>query len=262
MELSLDDITVHYEMDGPDEAPVIACSHCLAGDLRVWDEQVDALRRKYRVLRYDARGHGRTSAPKGPYTLEMLAADLIGLLDGLAISRAHIMGISMGGMVAQTLALMRPERILSLILCDTTASMPKEHAPLWEERIQTAEQGGMAALAGATLDRWLSADFQKNHPERTRQIMEIVTNTPVPGFAGSARAISRLEMMAELNRIHLPTLVMVGEHDPGTPVASARQIQEQIPDARLEVLPGAYHLSNIEAASAFNGHLLNFLEKF
>jgi 3-oxoadipate enol-lactonase len=259
MKRQLNGISVHYEINGPQAAPVIACSHCLAGSLDIWDEQIEALRRDFRVLRYDARGHGLTSAPEGPYTLETLAMDLVGLLDALDIPRAHILGISMGGMVAQTLALVKPERILSLILCDTTASMPKEMGPLWEERIRTASERGMEALAEATLDRWLSADFQKRHPERTSRIREIIVNTPLPGFAGSVRAISRLEMVSQLSRISLPTLVMVGEHDPGTPVESARQIQEQIPNARLAVLPGAYHLSNVEASEAFNRHLLTFL---
>lgn len=261
MKKQVGEISIHYEMDGPDAAPVIACSHCMAGDLRVWDEQFDILRKDFRMLRYDARGHGQTDAPEGPYTLETLAMDLIGLLDGLGISQAHFMGISMGGMVIQTLALMHPERILSLILCDTTASMPKERAPIFEEQIRTAEEKGMSALAGATLDRWLSPEFQKQHPERTRQIREIAAHTPVTGFAGSSQAISRLDIEARLNQITLPTLILVGEHDPATPVKSARQIQAQIPHAKLEVLPGAYHLSNVEASEQFNKFLVEFLKQ-
>lgn len=259
MKIQVNDISVHYEIDGPETAPVIVCSHCLAGDLTVWNEQVAVLRETYRVLRYDTRGHGGTMAPHGPYTLETLAMDLVGLLDALNISRSHILGISMGGMVAQTLALMKPERILSLILCDTTASMPEEMAPLWEERIQSAAERGMSSLADATVDRWLSADFQKNNPERARQIRDLIVNTPVTGFAGCARAISRLDMTSQLSRIALPTLIMVGEQDPGTPVASARQIHAQLPDARLVVLPKAYHLSNVEASAEFNRQLLAFL---
>lgn len=259
MKIQVNDISIHYEIDGPEKAPVIACSHCLSGSLHVWDDQVRMLKDKYRVLRFDTRGHGESSAPEGPYTMEMLSDDVIGLFDALGIERAHFMGISMGGMMTQTLALNYPERFLSLILCDTAAAVPKEAAPIWADRIRTAEEKGMAALADDTINRWLSPPFQEKHPEIVGRIRKMILNTPVPGFAGCSHAISRFDVADRLPQLDLPVLIMVGENDPGTPVESARQIRDRIHNAELAVLPRAYHLSNIEAAAEFNKGLSAFL---
>lgn len=259
MKTEVNGISIHYEIDGPDTAPVIACSHCLSGSLHVWEDQVRVLRDKYRVLRFDTRGHGESSAPEGPYTMGMLADDVIGLFDALGIAKAHFIGISMGGMMAQTLALNHPERFLSLILCDTAAAVPKEAAPIWADRIRTAREKGMSALAGDTINRWLSPPFQEKHPEVVGRIREMIVKTPVPGFAGCCHAISGFDVMERLPQLDLPVLIMVGENDPGTPVESAKQIRDRIKNAELVVLPRAYHLSNIEAAQEFNKNLSAFL---
>lgn len=261
MQAKLHDITVNYEIDGPDNAPVIACSHCLAGNSGIWDAQVIALREKYRIVRFDTRGHGKTSAPAGSYSMEMLADDVVDLFDEIGIRKAHFMGISMGGMIAQTLALKHPECISSLILCDTTCGIPEAVHPLWDERIQTVSEQGMTAVADATLDRWLSSDFQFHSPATTEKIREMILKTPVDGFVGCAHAIKNFDITARLPKISIPTLIMVGENDPGTPVEAARQIQKNIRGAELAILPQAYHLSNIEAADDFNKRLTGFLAK-
>ncbi|MFP4452226.1 MAG: 3-oxoadipate enol-lactonase [Desulfobacterales bacterium] len=261
MQLKVNDIIVNYEFFGRKSAPVVVCSHCLAGNINIWDSQMDVLKEDYSILRYDIRGHGGTSAPEGDYTMEMLADDALGLMDELEIEKAHFMGISMGGMIGQTLALAHPERISSLILCDTACSIPEESLPLWDERIVTAKQKGMAALADGTMERWLSSEFQEKYPEVTEKISNIILNTPVNGFAGCCRAISRFDVKDRLPQLSLPVLIMVGENDPGTPVESSRQIQKQISGSRLEVLPGAFHLSNVEASEAFNNVMLDFLGK-
>ena len=261
MQAQVHGITINYAIDGPEASPVVICSHCLAGDFTVWDAQITALRENFRILRFDTRGHGGSSAPDEAYSMEMLAKDAVGLLDSLNIGKAHFMGISMGGMIAQTLALMRPERILSLILCDTTASSPKEMQPVWDDRIRTVREKGMSALVDETLNRWLSREFQTKHPETARRIREMILKTPVPGYVGSCRAISHFDVKADLPKLGMPVLIMVGENDPGAPVQSARQIQAQIAGSELIVLPRAYHLSNIEAADEFNAGLLTFLHK-
>jgi 3-oxoadipate enol-lactonase len=259
MQLKVKDINVNYEFLGKKSAPVVICSHCLAGSLNIWDPQMDALKEQYRILRYDVRGHGGTSAPEGDYTVELLADDAIGLMDELGIDSVHFMGISMGGMIGQAMALAHPERLSSLILCDTACQIPKESLPIWQERIAVAKQNGMQALADDTLDRWLSPEFQEKNPEIRKKILGIIQNTPVSGFAGCCMAISGFDVKDRLTQLAMPVLIMVGENDPGTPVEASRQIENQISSSRLEVLPKAFHLSNVEAAQSFNHILMDFL---
>lgn len=259
MEALLNGVTIHYEIEGPATAPVVTFSHSLAANLELWDLQAAALGDSYRVLRFDTRGHGNSSAPPGPYTMEMLSADVIGLLDSLNIQRTHFVGISMGGMIGQVLATVYPERLQKLVLCDTTSRVPPETAPDWEERIRTAETQGMSALAQATLDRWLSEDFHRTHPGTTERIRSMIVNTPVPGYVGCCRAISRFDVSGSLKEVTVPTLIMVGEEDTGTPVSAAEAIKQQIKGAELVVLPKALHLTNIETVDLFNQVLLRFL---
>ncbi|MBS3809370.1 MAG: alpha/beta fold hydrolase [Desulfobacterales bacterium] len=259
MRVKVKDISVNYEFFGRKSAPVVVCSHCLSGNINIWDSQIDALKESYSILRYDVRGHGGTSAPEGDYTVEMLADDALGLMDELGIDKAHFMGISMGGMIGQTMALEYPERLSSLILCDTACQVPQESIPLWQERIAVAKQNGMEALADDTMDRWLSPEFQEKYPEAAEKIRGIILNTPVDGFVGCCRAISGFDVKDRLPQLSMPVLIMVGENDPGTTVEASREIQNQISNSRLEVLPKALHLSNIEAAESFNYSLMDFL---
>lgn len=261
MQIELNDVIIRYELTGPEAAPVVAMSHCLAGSMAIWNPQMDVLQEKFRVLRYDIRGHGGSSAPAENYTMEMLASDAISIMDALQIENVHFMGISLGGMIGQTLALRYPERVSSLILCDTTCAVPEAARQTWEERIALAREKGMAALADATLERWLSARFRDNNPEITRRIKDIILATPVSGFVGCIRAIAGFDVTDELAGLSVPSLIMVGENDPGTPVESARQIRDAVAGAVMVELPGAFHLSNIEAAGSFNENLTAFLAK-
>ena len=261
MQAAIGNITIEYEIEGPSNAPIIACSHCLAGSSGIWDAQVIALREKYRVLTFDTRGHGKSSAPEGPYSMEMLANDAVRLFDALGIHHAHFMGISMGGMIAQELAIEYPEYVSSLILCDTACTIPKAAGPIWDERMESVRSQGMQAVVDGTLERWLSPDFQSTSPATTERIREIIVNTPVPGFIGCCHAIKNFDLADKLAGIQTPALIMVGENDPGTPVESSYQMHEKLPNSEIAVLPEAYHLSNIEAADAFNKRLMNFLAR-
>lgn len=259
MEVRVGRTVIHYELEGPADAPVVALSHSLAAALELWDWQVPALRGSYRVLRFDTRGHGRSSAPRGPYTMEMLSEDVIGLLDRLRIRRTHFVGISMGGMIGQVLALNYPERLEKLVLCDTTDRVPPELAQTWKERIRVAETDGMEALAQETLERWFSGDFLRNQPETAGRIRDMILRTPVPGYIGCRRAINDFDVSRDLSRVTAPTLVVVGQRDPVTPVSAAEAIADKIGGSEMVVLPGALHLPNIEAADLFNRALLRFL---
>ncbi len=250
-------IEINYEAEG--EGPWFVFSHSLACHLGMWYEQAVALRDRYRVLRYDTRGHGKTSAPPGPYTLELLADDLLGLLDALGVARMHFVGISLGGMIGQVFALRYPERLASLVLCDTTSYYPPEARSVWEERIRTVREKGMEAMVEPTLARWFTPAFRAQRPDMMKRVAAMIRSTPVEGYIGCCHAIPQIDTRGRLKEISCPTLVMVGEEDPGTPVAMARAIHEAIPGSRLAVIPQASHLCNLEQTAAFNRVLEDFL---
>ncbi|MCE5335575.1 MAG: alpha/beta fold hydrolase [Desulfobacteraceae bacterium] len=260
MQARVGDVTLNYEIEGPREAPVVTLSHSLASALPVWDFQAIALRGANRVLRVDARGHGGSSAPPGPYTIEMISRDIIGLLDYLEIRQTHFVGISMGGMIGQVLGARYPERIGKLVLCDTSGHTPPEAVPIWQERIARVERAGLSAVADETLERWLSEEFRRSRPEIARRIRDMIVNTPVAGYVGCCHAISGWDNLAELSGIRARTLIMVGEKDESAPVSAAEVLRREIGGSELCVIPGARHLPNIEAAALFNQKLTRFLD--
>ncbi len=259
MKQSANGIEINYVIEG--DGPVVTMSHSLACNLSMWDEQVRALRERYRVLRFDTRGHGQTSAPPGPYSLDQLADDLHGLLSGLGIERTHFVGLSMGGMIGQVFALKRPTMVESLVLCDTTSRYPAAAAPVWEERIRTVGAQGMAPMVEPTLQRWFTAPFRARHPDLTGRVATMIGQTPPQGYIGCCHAIPRIDVTDRLKELHCPALVIVGEEDPGTPVEMAREIQAALPGAELAILRSASHLSNLEQPDEFNRVLARFLDK-
>ena len=259
MKVKANGIETHYTLDGPEGAPVVTLSHSLATDISMWDPQMDALRARYRVLRYETRGHGQTEAPSGGYTLEQLADDARALLAALGISRTHWVGLSMGGMIGQTLALGHPELFASLSLCDTSSRIPAEAKPLWSDRIKTAETQGMEPLVEPTLARWLTAPFRERRPDVVSQVATMIRTTPTKGYAGCCHAISALDLTDRISAIKLPTIVIVGEEDQGTPVAASRVMNERIKGSELVIIPSAAHLSNLEQPQMFTDALTGFL---
>lgn len=251
---------IAYVLEGPADAPVLTLSHSLSADHTMWDPQMPVLLDAYRVLRIDTRGHGASAAPAGEYTLEQLADDAIALWDKLGIARTHWCGLSMGGMIGQTLALKAPERLASLVLCDTSSGYPPEAATMWGERIAAARANGMAASLDATIDRWFSPGFVERAPETIAKVRAMIAATPVDGYCGCAAAIARLALTDRLGEIALPTLVIVGEDDQGTPVAMAETIRDGIAGAELVVLPVARHIANMEDVAGFNTALRRFLD--
>ncbi|HVQ74517.1 MAG TPA: 3-oxoadipate enol-lactonase [Candidatus Binatia bacterium] len=259
MKVSANGIEINYEIEG--EGPVVTMSHSLACNLGMWDEQVRALRNRYRVLRYDTRGHGQTEAPAGAYTLDQLAEDLRGLLGALKIDRTHFVGLSMGGMIGQTFALKHPGVFESLVLCDTTSRYPAQAAPLWEERIKTVAAKGMEPMVAPTLERWFTAPFRARKPDMMERVGGMIRNTPVAGYIGCCQAIPKIDVTARLGEVRIPALVIVGEEDPGTPVEMARAIHAALPSAELAILRSASHLSNLEQPEEFTRVLGGFLDK-
>lgn len=261
MKIYANGITMHYELEGPESAPVVSLSHSLATDLSMWDLQAAVLKPGYRVLRYDTRGHGGTDAPEGPYTLEQLADDAKALLQALGIAKTHFMGISMGGMIGQILALKDPGMLRSLVLCDTSSRIPEEALPIWEERIGLAQKQGMDALVDSTMERWFTASFRAKPIPVLEKIRGMIRTTSLKGYVGCSQAIMKLNLTERLNEIRLPTLIVVGEEDPGTPVAASQAVHKQIKGSKLVILKSAAHLSNIEQQDAFNTAVLDFLRR-
>ena len=258
MKITANGIGIRYELEGPETAPVVVMSHSLAANVAMWDDQMPVLS-GYRVLRYDTRGHGGTDVPEGDYTLDQLARDVLGLLDALAIEKAHFVGLSMGGMVGQTAALADPGRFLSLSLCDTSSRIPPEARALWNERMTAARAGGMESLVDSTIDRWFSPEFRSAEPGPVDRVRDMVRATAVAGFTGCCAAIRDLDLTDRLAEIRIPTLLVVGEHDPGTPVAAHEVIRDRIAGSRLVVIDRARHFTNVETADIFNDALTTFL---
>jgi 3-oxoadipate enol-lactonase len=259
MQIEANGNTVNYEISGRDDGPVVMLSHSLACSTVMWVPQLPALEAHYRVVNYDTRGHGASGAPAGAYSLDQLGDDAVALMDALGLEAVHWVGLSMGGMIGQNLALRRPERLRSLGLCDTSSRIPAEAGPVWEERIEIVGQQGMQALLDSTLERWFTAPFLAAAEDRVAPIREAILATPVEGFIGCCQAIRRLDYTDRLGEIEKPTLIIVGEEDQGTPVAASEAIKAGIAGSKLVVLPQAAHLSNIEQAEAFTGALMEFL---
>ena len=262
MKITVNGISVNYTLEGPEQAPVVTMSHSLATDNSMWDPTVPALTNRFRVLRYETRGHGKTDAPKGAYTLEQLADDAEALLKALGIARTHWVGLSMGGMIGQTLALKAtPILFLSLALCDTSSRIPADMKAAWDDRIKTAETQGMEPLVEPTIGRWFTAPFREKRKDVVDTVRAMIRNTKPQGYAGCCHAIAALDLTDKLPAIKIPTLIVVGEEDQGTPVAASQAIQAKIAGSELQVLKSAAHLSNMEQPEAFTAALTSFLSR-
>ena len=247
---------LHYEIDGPEDAPVLLMSNSLGTDLRMGDGQMPAFTQFFRILRYDSRGHGRSGVPEGPYSIEMLGEDALGLLDTVGVERAHFCGLSKGGMVGQWLATHAPARIDRLVLANTSAHLPPRE--LWDERIGTVLAGGMKAVADSVVERWFTADFRAARPEEAAEVKEMILATPAAGYAASCAAVRDMDLRENASAISALTFIVVGVHDPATPPSHGEFLQHAIHGSRLARLQAA-HLSNVEAAPAFNQAVLTFL---
>jgi len=257
--MSLADVAglkVRYELTGPPQAPVVVLSHSLGADLTMWDPQQQVLVKSFRVLRYDTRGHGGTGLAPEPWTLAMLANDVLGLLDALGLTRVHFCGLSMGGLVGMWLGAHAASRIDKLVLSSTGARIGT--AESWNARIESVRQGGMKSISSSVLDRWLTPEFRRAAPEAVARVRRLIERTPPLGYAACCAALRDADERADLAAIRAATLVLSGKHDPATPPADGQAIASAVAGARYVELPAA-HLSNIEAAAAFNVELLGFL---
>lgn len=248
-----------HARDTGGEGEVVVLAHAIGLDARMWAGLVEALSPRFRVVAFDARGHGASPVPPRPYTLEAMADDAAALLDRLGIARAHWVGLSMGGMVGQAFALRHPRRLDRLVLANTTASYGPEAAATWPARIKLVEEGGLAAIRDGVTSRYFSEEFRRSHPQVVAQTMERFMQTPAQGYLGCCDAIAALDFSGALARIQAPTLVIGGTADIGTPPAMSEALVEGIPHARLAMMQGAAHLSAAERPEEFAGLVIEFL---
>jgi 3-oxoadipate enol-lactonase len=252
----LTDVRIHYTISGPESAPVLVFSNSLGTNFSMWDSQLSPLASRFRLLRYDTRGHGQSSIPPGPYTIETLAGDVVRLLDSLQLERVHFCGLSLGGQTGIWLGLHAPERLHRLVLANTAAKIGVHDA--WNARINTVLTGGMKEVAQAVIARWFTPGFFAAHPEIVAPTLKVLESTNPQGYANCCAAVRDFDARTELASIKTPTLAITGAHDPATPPADGRFLAEKIPGARSVELEAA-HLSNIEAAARFNEEVAAFL---
>jgi 3-oxoadipate enol-lactonase len=248
----------HYRLDGKAGSPVVVFSNSLGTNLAMWDPQIPALAQKFRVLRYDSRGHGLSEVTPGPYTIAGLAQDVVGLLDALQVPTAHYCGISVGGLIGQWLGINAAKRFESLTLSNTAARIGTIEG--WNKRIAAINEGGMAPIANGVVSRWFTEDFAKRAPAQVEAARQMLLHTPPEGYAAACAALRDEDLRNAISRVSLPTLVISGAHDVATPPTDGRFVAEKIPGAQHLELNTA-HLSNIEAAEPFTAALLKFLDR-
>ena len=247
---------LHYDIDGPDNAPVLVLSNSLGTTLAMWLPQMPALTEHFRVLRYDTRGHGQSDVTPGPYSIAQLGRDVVSLLDGLHIPAAHFCGLSMGGMTGIWLGINAPGRIQKLVLCNTSAAIGVPE--VWNSRIAKVKQEGMEGIIDAVLERWFTADFLAHAPAQVERVRQMLRNTSAEGYVANCAAVRDMDQRSELSRIVAPTLVIGGKHDKATPPEHGELIARAIQGAKYVELNAA-HLSNWEVAQAFTQQLMTFL---
>jgi 3-oxoadipate enol-lactonase len=247
---------IDAEISGPAGAPVLMLSNSLGTTRQMWDPQMDAFAQRYRVIRYDRRGHGRSGAPNGPYSMEMLARDALAVMDGLGVQKAHWLGLSMGGMEGMWLGANAPDRIDRLILSNTTSHYP-DRKP-WDDRIRLVREQGLGAIVPGNMERWFTRDFRERAPETIARMTDIFLGIAPEGYIGCCEAIAAMDHRPLLPKIGARTLVIAGEHDPATPVAAGEALKAQIPGAQLAVV-AASHIANVEQPEAYAKEVLGFL---
>jgi 3-oxoadipate enol-lactonase len=254
--MDLGDVELYYRLDGPVDAPVVMLANSLGTTLAAWEPQMPALLPHFRVLRYDMRGHGGSSAPPVAFDIARLARDALALLDALALARVHFCGLSLGGVVGMRLGAHAPHRLHKLALCNTAPTFGPRAA--WDARIAAVVRGGMASVTGMVLERWFTPEFREHDPAAVEQVRRMLLAAGPEPYILACAAVRDADERASAAAVRTPTLVIAGARDRATPPSEGRWLAQLIPGARYVELEAA-HLSNVEAAEPFNACLLEFL---
>jgi len=256
--LDVNGADTYYELSGAGASPALMFSNSLGTNFKMWDPQTEVLATKWKILRYDTRGHGSSAVTPGPYTISQLADDALTLLDRMEIAEVSFCGLSMGGLIGMELALRAPNRLRHLVLCNTAPRIGS--AETWNARIATVQEKGMSAVTEAVLERWYTPEFRKRSPEQIQSTREMLLHTSPDGYAACCVALRDVDLNAAISGIRVPTLVILGQSDPVIPLSEGHSMAQRIPGATCMELPVA-HLSNVEAAEAFTQHLAAFLKQ-
>ncbi|MCQ0988967.1 3-oxoadipate enol-lactonase [Jiella marina] len=251
-------IVLHHRADGPADAPVIVLVNSLGSDFRIWEAVSVRLAERYRVIRYDKRGHGLSEVPPAPYGMEDHSADLAGVLDHYGVSKALLVGLSIGGPIALGVVAEAPDRVAGLVMMDTAPKIGTSEA--WNERIAAIEEDGIAAIADGILARWFTPAYRNAGNPAFIGYSNMLLNSPVAGYLGSCAALRDSDLTEAARAVTVPTLCLVGDQDGSTPPDLVRQTAETIPGARFEIIEGAGHLPCIEQAEVTAGHIARFAE--
>jgi 3-oxoadipate enol-lactonase len=252
-------VGISVRIDGKEGSPWLVLSNGVTATHRMWDPQMEMLTKKYRVLRYNARGHGESDAPPPPYSFDDLVADVVGLMDYFEMKSPTFMGLSLGGMTGLGVALSHPKRLRALVCCDARADAPPPFVQGWDDRIKAIREKGFSAIIPGTVERWLSVPFRKEHPARVAEVEDMIRSTSLAGFEGCAAALKRLDYLSSLDRIEIPTLFVSGSEDQGAPPSVMRSMAERVRGARFEVVEGSAHLPNLDNPEGFAMAVRDFL---
>lgn len=259
MRVLLGGLGLNCQIDGPDGADWIVLSNSLGSDLSMWDDQIAFLTGRYRVLRYDTRGHGGSDAPPGPYRFAHLTADVLGLLDHFGIETAAFMGLSMGGMTGLGLAIDHPDRVHRLVCADGRADAPEAFRAMWDDRISKVETGGLSAIVDGTLASWLTDDWRAANPDRLSRLREMVLNNDPAGYVACCHAIKELDYLRRLGDVTIPLLYVGGRQDLGAAPEVMQAMADATPGGRYVAIENAAHVANINAVAPFNAAIDDFL---
>jgi 3-oxoadipate enol-lactonase len=248
-------------IDGNINNPKIIFSNSLGTDLRMWEPQINALKEKFCIVRYDTRGHGYSSPVEGPYSFEILENDVITIMDNLDIDKAHFIGLSIGGMTSLGLSLKYPNRFNKIICCAARADNPPPYIESWNQRISVIEEKGTAGVVEGSIDRWYSEEFRTNHNNNNiiNLSKEMIKNTSSNGYIGCAQALKTLNYLKDLSTINKNMLYIAGKKDLGAPALAMEEMSHLTPNSKFVCIPGAAHILNIEASDIFNKTILEFL---
>lgn len=256
--MTVNGVMLHYQLEGPQHLPLMVFSNSLGTDLRVWESLLPLLAPHYRFLRYDKRGHGLSACPPAPYQLQDHINDLIGLLDGLAVSQATLCGLSVGGMIVQGVAAQRPELVSNLIICDSAHKIGPAQG--WEDRIHTVREHGLEHIADAVMERWFAAEFRTQRPNDLAAWRNMMARTPLEGYVGTCAAIRDADLTASSAQLTQPTLCVVGDQDGATPPALVESTAALIANSQFVVIKGAGHLPSVEQPQQLAAAMLAFLQ--
>ena len=251
------DATISYEVDGDPRAPALILINSIGSSREMWARQMPAFTAVYRVIRYDARGHGTSSVPRGPYTLDQLGNDALAILDDVGAQTAHVCGLSLGGITAQWLGLNAPRRVRALVLANTAARIAT--VEMWTDRIMLVHHKGMSAVADLAMERWFTPAFQARDPETVHAFRAMVQSCPADGYLGCCAALRDADLRDQISNLTAPTLLVASSADAATPPEGLEFIRARVNGAQLVTLDSA-HLSNVECAEEFTDAVLRFLK--